>query len=335
MFSSDYFLIRLPISESSDSFTYLLFRFVRDSSLFVTMLPKPKISWLVKDSTWNDDLVPLRNNYTWISGCLRGERNVVLHVPRDQPNRILPEDDRIERELNLFPGGSLGSKQNVPFWYSEWVPEDIMQEKRDMTEEVMSKSLETGFRGFRLHWKKIVGQGGFGLITLWEAEFEDGHREDIIIKMGLHADMDFFEESSWHDRYSMASRIVQTRDLAAMATQHQRAKRFARGQVFSANQEKVLVMENMRLGSLYSILQKAAIIQRHFPSNALWQLWESCKYPRSSEFFAAQRGFVYTSRLLISPFILDSGPRRCRGCVSESCARPVWQKLLRHASEGH
>lgn len=281
------------------------------------MPSKPDIQWLVKDVEI-PHFLDFRNLLTWTSACIRGERAVVLHKPRGEPTPPISRDmQEVLNRLEIGPDGSIDAEKIGRFGDYSHGPKNAIQEDHGMPTFVMSKSLETGFRDLRFHWKKVVGEGGFGLATLWEVEFEDGHREDVIIKMGVRPDMDLHTEAEWHDRYSLGSRIVQARDLVALAAQHRQGGRFSRGERFDAMRENVLVLEYMRLGNLYSIFEKAATIQRHFPSNALWQLWESCKYRRPSHL---ERLGVFH---FLTSFILNSSTRRRRGRLSESSSRTV------------
>jgi hypothetical protein len=189
------------------------------------------------------------------------------------------ENQEIVERLRLWTGLSIDEARAWEYWNPAQGAEQLSKGNPEMPTEVQSRSLENRFRGFRLHWKKVIGKGGFGLITLWEVEFEDGHREDVVFKMPKEPSENVYRELRWHDRYSMAAAIVQARDLVEEAEDHKLNGRFARGEVFDPKKENILVLEYMNRGSLHSVLQKAAMRNSMFPSTALWQLWQFCKYP--------------------------------------------------------
>lgn len=251
------------------------------------MAPRPKVSLQHKRGVESPGLNKFRNNYNWVSACIRGERSVFLNRPvcedssgifADLPlSACYGENQEIVDRLHLWTGLSIDEERDWD-WKPAQGPEQLLKRNPEMPTEVQSRSLENRFRGFRLHWKKVIGKGGFGLITLWEVEFEDGHREDVVFKMPKEPSENIYRELRWHDRYRMASVILQARDLAEEAEDHKLNGRFARGEVFDPRKENILVLEYMNRGSLHSVLQNVAIKNRMFPSTALWQLWQFCKY---------------------------------------------------------
>lgn len=222
----------------------------------------------------------LYNERTLESGFVRGSRKVLLRRNKGSARNapVLPPNpgqvmDRLGLDRNHLPN----EERRQRFWkpaYIDWP----RQEDKNMPAEVMQQSLETGFKDFRLHWQKVVGTGGWGIATLWEVEFEDGYRQDVIIKMDAsHGDQDFSNELGWHLLYKEALRIVQSYNLVEMANRHRKQRRFHRGIEFNSRELNVLVLEYMPHGSLFDILQKASIARKQLPKNALWQLWECCK----------------------------------------------------------
>jgi hypothetical protein len=148
-------------------------------------------------------------------------------------------------------------------------------------ENIFDEAIPEGARwnGFRLHWIKIIGKGGLGLATLWEAEFEDRHRQLVVIKMDMsmnRAKMSL--EASWHERYQGASHIMQAVDLNKLAEQHRYKNRFRDGYDFDPNKFNVLVLEYAQYGNLLDLLVKASYYNIHFSNKVLWQIWGCCKY---------------------------------------------------------
>lgn len=267
----DVFDFHKTFSELVDSLTVVVccLRFF----IFTMPRQRPRVHWLVNNQQASQ-FADRRNRYTLRGAYIRGDLSVDLHKGgRDRSDHV--GGRQMIEAMGLGGAVSIDAERVLPYADAQASASDG---KRDMPPQVMSKSLETGFRDFRLHWKKVVGEGGYGLITLWEVELEDGHREDVIIKMGRTSDTNLHEELSWHLRYNLASSIVQARDLVKMADRHRRGNRFRRGEEFSPRRENVLVLEYMSLGNLCSVFQKTKMLGRQFPSNALWQLWECCKH---------------------------------------------------------
>ncbi|KFH46459.1 hypothetical protein ACRE_027250 [Hapsidospora chrysogenum ATCC 11550] len=250
----------------------------------VALKLKPKVSLRHKPGVESPGLNKFRNNHNWVSACIRGERSVVLDRPvcadsngfvADLPlSACYGENQEIVDRLHLWTGLSIDEERDWDYWKPAQGPGQLSKGNPEMPTEIQSRSLENRFRGFRLHWKKVIGKGGFGLVTLWEVEFEDGHREDVVFKVPKEPSEKIYRELLWHDRYRMSSAIVQARDLVEEAEDHKLNGRFAHGEVFDPEKENILVLEYMNRGSLHSVLQKAAMRNRMFTSTALWQLWQ-------------------------------------------------------------
>jgi hypothetical protein len=164
-------------------------------------------------------------------------------------------------------------------------------------ENIFADTVPEGARwnGFRLHWVKIIGRGGLGLATLWEAEFEDGHRQLVVIKMDMSKNKAKMSlEASWNERYRGASHIMQAVDLNKLAEQHRHENRFRGGYDFDPNKFNVLVLEYAQYGSLLDLLIKASYYNIHFSNKVLWQIWGCCKYLKSQH--------VYFFNLFLSPY---------------------------------
>ncbi|UNI23653.1 hypothetical protein JDV02_009460 [Purpureocillium takamizusanense] len=136
--------------------------------------------------------------------------------------------------------------------------------------------------GFHLSWVKILGAGGFGYATLWEAVFEDGSSTLVVIKMPKPGSADaesIQDELAWHKKYDGALHTVQAVDLNEIV----RAKRMApggsqlariRGPTFSPRFLNVMVLEYADHGNLYDMLAKLSYTQARLSNKVLWQLWD-------------------------------------------------------------
>ncbi|GJN79356.1 hypothetical protein PLIIFM63780_002869 [Purpureocillium lilacinum] len=139
--------------------------------------------------------------------------------------------------------------------------------------------------GFHLNWVKILGQGGFGVATLWEAIFEDGTSCMVVIKMprpkpGGHTE-DLRREVSWHRKYAGALHTVQVVDLNEIV----RGKRYyyaqggagpprIRGPIFNPRHLNVSVLEYAQHGNLFDMLAKISYSTTRLSNKVLWELWE-------------------------------------------------------------
>ena len=245
----------------------------------VTRETKPQICWVPKN-VQDPGLTRQRNQCTWRSACFRGDNAAFLHTGRDG-NRYFEEDRAVLDAINIA-GGNMAVQLIDPYWESSWSPQDAVTGEDDtkMPQLVRNKQLDSKALGFQLRWKRVLGQGGMGIATLWEAQFEDGYREEIVIKLDpRERPADLVQEWNWHRRYQDAGHIVQARDLELMAIEHSSNK--DKKAQFLMGEANVSVLEYMSHGPLIDLFTKAACLNLKFPNNALWQLW-GCRKSRES-----------------------------------------------------
>lgn len=132
--------------------------------------------------------------------------------------------------------------------------------------------------GFRLEWIRVLGQGGFGMATLWHVIFEDQSSIKVVIKIPVRANADFDSELDWHLRYGGASHVTQALDIQAMADSVRRrinrGHMIDRGPRFVQTNMDVLVLEYAERGSLYEMMAKASYFGTRFSNKVLWEIWE-------------------------------------------------------------
>lgn len=220
-------------------------------------------------------LTPARNIFAIQSALIRGDRVVTLH----NTSRILPEHY---------------NKVRVPY-HPEDMPQDRPLDWPFGDQYSDSRSSQTyqprsvghfiellNWDGFRLEWIKVLGEGGFGMATLWDAIFEDQSRVKIVIKIPVRANTDFDSELDWHLKYGGASHVTQSLDLQAMADSVRRrinrGHMIDRGPRFVQTNMDVLVLEYAERGSLYEMMAKASYFSTNFSNKVLWEIWECRKF---------------------------------------------------------
>lgn len=231
--------------------------------------------------------IPAKNFLAIQSALIRGDRDVTL----DNASKILPEDCD---QLGL-PYESLDMPQDQPFEcpfsddYSESHSNDT-----DQPSLVGSYIEFFNWDGFRLEWVKVLGQGGFGMATLWNAIFDDQSSVKVVIKLPIHANGTLGDELDWHLRYRGASHITQSLDLQEIADNvRRRMKRdhmINRGVRFDQKDLSILVLEYAEHGCLFDILSKASYFGVRFSNKVLWEIWECCKFLYVHVSYSVSRG---------------------------------------------
>jgi hypothetical protein len=200
-------------------------------------------------------------------------------VTLDNTSRILSRDCD---ELGL-PYESLDMPQDQEFEfpfgddYSESHSNDIYQPS------IVGNYIELfNWDGFRLEWVKILGQGGFGMATLWNVIFDDESSMKAVIKIPIHMNGTFKDELDWHLRYRGASHVTQSLDLQEIADNVRRRMNreymIGRGIRFDQKQLDILVLEYAEHGCLFDIMAKASYFGVRFSNKVLWEIWECCKF---------------------------------------------------------
>ncbi|KAL9480448.1 hypothetical protein ACSS6W_005234 [Trichoderma asperelloides] len=219
-----------------------------------------------------DSAIPAKNFLAIQSALIRGDRDVTL----DNTSRILPEDCD---ELGL-PYDSPDMPQDQSFEcpfaddYSESHSNDTDQPS------LVGDHIELlNWDGFRLEWVKVLGQGGFGIATLWNAIFDDQSSMKVVIKIPIRANGTFEgEELDWHLRYGGASHITQSLNLQEIADNVRRridrGHMINRGVRFDQKDLDILVLEYAEHGCLFDIMSKASYFGVRFSNKVLWEIWE-------------------------------------------------------------
>lgn len=227
-------------------------------------------SWVVNhkaSSLW----VARRNFFAVQYAYVRGERDLVLH-----------NDPMIERRLDLekMHAPHAGNDVSLHFTYPRQFLDPNQARLGVLQDPVVGAILGQRWKGFELRWKKLLRKGGNGLATLWEAEFEDGFRLPMVIKMDLdpNSAAEFLKEIKWHDRYKNASHITQRLDLETHAQQHRTDGRFDNRldleRQIRAQAQPILILEYAQHGNLRDLLSNIETHKIRPTSAAFWQIWE-------------------------------------------------------------
>lgn len=227
-------------------------------------------SWVVNHNAgplW----VARRNFFAVQYAYIRGERDLVLH-----------NDSLIERRLELLKAHEDRAANDLSLHlpYPRQYFDPNQARLGVLQDPVVAAILGQRWNGFELRWKKLLRKGGNGLATLWEAEFEDGFRLPMVIKMDLDptSTEGFLKEIMWHDRYKNASHITQRLDLEALAQQHRTDGRFDNQYDLEwqirAKAQPILILEYAQHGNLRDMIRNIETHNIHPTSAALWQLWE-------------------------------------------------------------
>lgn len=165
----------------------------------------------------------------------------------------------------------------------EWNPRRRRLSRPAVVRHLLASGSPKIFDGFELHWVKVLGKGGYGVATLWEAVFEDASTMKVVVKLGLGDEFEPDMERGWHLRYEGASHIVQAVDLAQTAADKRSAMRQSAGsggrsisgREFDASELNVLTLEYAERGSLTDLLGRKAALGFNFSDKVLWGIWEN------------------------------------------------------------
>ncbi|KAL6877025.1 hypothetical protein J3F83DRAFT_759367 [Trichoderma novae-zelandiae] len=214
----------------------------------------------------------IRNLFTIQGALLRGDKSVTLHntsrvTELDVQRLRIPyhpknmPSDRPYESLFGYTQSSSSSRSNT-------TQPKLVGDFIDML----------NWDGFRLEWVKVLGQGGFGMATLWNAIFEDHSSVKVVIKIPVRANANFKSELEWHLRYAGASHVAQSLDLQAMADDVRRSinrgHMIDRGARFKPSDLDVLVLEYADRGSMFDMMNRASHFNILFSNKVLWEIWE-------------------------------------------------------------
>ncbi|PHH67108.1 hypothetical protein CDD81_4503 [Ophiocordyceps australis] len=233
-------------------------------------------------------LVTLRNVMTMQSALIRGDDKVVLEGPENISK------DKVLKRVRKLPSDL---KRGMPYarW---WRPRRVAYPG----EHGWKRSLQRGrqpacvpalipqgrtWDGLKLHWIKVLGTGGSGIATLWEAVFENGERLKVVIKMAID-DSVYFDsrrQLGWHQRYGRSRHTVRALDLPMMIAMRRmpptvgsdakfQLPSLYKPESFNDARLNVLTLEYMDQGSLYEMMVLASRKGIRFSNKVLWEMWE-------------------------------------------------------------
>lgn len=221
-----------------------------------------------------DGALLAKNYFAVQSALIRGDRNVTL----DNTSRILSRDC----DALALPYEELDMPQDQEFAYP--FADDYSESRSNNTDQpsIVGDYIELfNWDGFRLEWVKVLGQGGFGMATLWNVIFEDESSIKAVIKIPIHMNGTFRDELQWHLRYRGASHVTQSLNLQEIADNVRRRMNrehmINRGTRFDQKRLGILVLEYADHGCLFDIMSKASYFDVHFSNKVLWEIWECCK----------------------------------------------------------
>ncbi|KAM0478185.1 hypothetical protein ACHAPX_005375 [Trichoderma viride] len=218
-----------------------------------------------------DGALLAKNYFAVQSALIRGDRNVTL----DNTSRILSRDC----DALALPYEELDMPQDQEFAYP--FADDYSESRSNNTDQpsIVGDYIELfNWDGFRLEWVKVLGQGGFGMATLWNVIFEDESSIKAVIKIPIHMNGTFRDELQWHLRYRGASHVTQSLNLQEIADNVRRRMNrehmINRGTRFDQKRLGILVLEYADHGCLFDIMSKASYFDVHFSNKVLWEIWE-------------------------------------------------------------
>lgn len=223
-------------------------------------------------------MIRVRNILAAQCALVRGDRLAILHnadcLPtneREQLRPVLPDGARYDQRHY--------SHVDIPMG-SYWEQRTTRARKPSVVDDILNSS--NNWNGFELEWVDMLGEGGFGLATLWEATFEDGERLKIVIKMGRPgSDFRADSESDWHREYSHSEHTVQLVDLPAIVAK-KRAQNPGQQRIlgtdFVPEDHNIMVLEYARFGSLSALASKLSTEHITIPTRILWDIWDCRKY---------------------------------------------------------
>lgn len=224
-----------------------------------------------------------RNFHAYQGALFRGDLDVVL----DGTSTIDPEwFQKARRNHDSRQPHNLPHEARYPdFIYFKKDNKALARpETKDEIERVK-------WEGFKLEFVKILATGGFGAATLWNATFEDGSIERLVMKLGVNQHFDANEELKWHRRYFGNSHVVQPKELYDIAMEKRKEARKEarknrdgtsrpkyRGKIFDMKRLNVVALEFADKGDLNDILCTASRRELRFSNKVLWEIWECCKF---------------------------------------------------------
>jgi hypothetical protein len=261
--------------------------------------PHPDVVWETNQRPFCDvrDNLKYRNKFTYRSAAIRGDEVAVLQRIGIAGYFTPGEVDLMDHDVFLrrnIPTKECGHGPDALNWNDPIFLEAQIPYVFARCDPVPSKQEPVAYDGLDLKWITDLGKGGFGVASLWEASFDDGHTMKVVIKRPVDsraAGKAFDDERRWHDRYRGAVNITQSLDLAHLAKEHQtnppKQRENSQGKYEDKNTLVLEYMEHDNLGqmnhNLAYVKAKGWQGEKVWPNGALWQLFACCKYLHPSE----------------------------------------------------
>ena len=229
-----------------------------------------------------------RNVITCESALIRGDRRIDLHNQTE-----LTEDQQQRLERFRHAGTHHWKPVKVKWMHvhaDRGPPAPVASSLLDV--EAVWPHYNVRWCAFDLKFVKIIGEGGFGLATLWEATFEDDETKLVVIKMGRpnrsSPAFSAMTEFEWHIKYEGATHTVQTVDLQLIAMRKRQEVlqrngnrpallRYEGGAFFVPLQFNIMVLEYAQHGDLDHVLGSLFFRSISLSPRQLWQIWECRK----------------------------------------------------------
>lgn len=239
-------------------------------------MPRPLPNLIVhRKAVEQTPATELRNLYTIQAALVRGDKHVTLH----NTSRVTELD--VQRLRVPYRPRHMDHAQAYECIYGFPASSSSSNGGGAMTQQpkrVQDFVEMLNWDGFRLEWVKVLGEGGFGMATLWNAIFEDGSSVKAVIKIPVRSNANFDGELEWHLRYAGASHVAQALDLQAMADNVRRrinrGYMINRGARFNPSDLDVLVLEYADCGTMFDLLSRASQFNIVFSMKVLWEIWE-------------------------------------------------------------
>ncbi|PHH83706.1 hypothetical protein CDD82_4668 [Ophiocordyceps australis] len=233
-------------------------------------------------------LATLRNVMTMQSALIRGDDEVVLEGPESF------HEDNILKRVRKLPSNVKRGMQYAKWWrptQTTYLVEDGwdrgLKRGRQLTSVPVLVPEGRTWDGLKLHWIKVLGTEGSGIVTLWEAVFENGERVKVVIKMAIGGNVyfDSRRKLGWHQRYGRSRHTVQALDLPMMVAKRRLPQTVGSDgkpelpflynpEPFNDAKLNVLTLEHMDQGSLYEMMVLASRKGIRFSNKVLWEMWE-------------------------------------------------------------
>ncbi|KAK0384202.1 hypothetical protein NLU13_8290 [Sarocladium strictum] len=217
-----------------------------------------------------------RNFHAIQSALLRGDKTVGL-LNRDTPDFSDPQLDNL---LRFDKGDDPASATNKAFPGKQPRSHSPLQEGE--TAHTKLKDLvhpKTQYDGVRFHFDSIIGRGGNGMVLAMTAEFFDGDKRKLAVKIPRRQgnEAGLCAERKWHQQYQGATHTVQHVDISEIVRSK---KKGGDDQThpddtvpFDEQALGILVLERADHGNLWTFMNSVVRQKVQIPDQVLWSLW--------------------------------------------------------------